>query len=235
MTAQAQQLTAPVEFEVVSVRPGNPNDPGSSGRSTPGSIEMRNTTLNTLVRSAYGLNEFQLVGGPKWAGSARFNVIAKMPAGAKRDQVPLMMQAMLADRFKLKFHRETRTLNEYELVVAKGGPKLQGASPEARAHPGTGQGPRMIKASAATIAELASMLISAVEAPVIDRTGIEGQYTISLKFVPLMSGNSAGGNSADDSLTDVFGAVRELGLRLEPIKGPVEVLVIDDAEMPSEN
>jgi len=107
---QLQQPAPRVEFEVVSVRPGDPNDPSSSGRSTPGGMEMRNTTLNTLVRSAYGLNEFQLVGGPKWAGSAKFNVVAKIPMGTTRDQMPLMIQSMLADRFKLEFHRETRAL-----------------------------------------------------------------------------------------------------------------------------
>src|SRR5580658_6214074 len=92
--AQVQQPVAHLEFEVVSVKPGDPSDPSSSGRNTPGGMEMSNTTLNTLVRSAYGLNEFQLLGGPKWAGSAKFNVVAKMPTGATRDQIPLMMQSM---------------------------------------------------------------------------------------------------------------------------------------------
>jgi len=73
--AQAQQPSPRVEFEVVSVKLGDPNDPSSSARSTPGGLEMRNTTLNTLVRSAYGLNEFQLAGGPKWVGSMKFNVL----------------------------------------------------------------------------------------------------------------------------------------------------------------
>lgn len=229
-TAQVQQPIARVEFEVVSVKPGDPNDPSSSGRSTPGSMEMRNTTLNTLVRSAYGLNEFQLVGGPKWAGSAKFNVVAKMPAGATRERIPLMMQSMLADRFKLEFHRETRTLQEYALVVAKGGPKLLEATEEDKAHGGTSQGPRLIKASGATLSELARMLISAVRAPVLDRTGITGQYIISLQFAPLL-----GSTPTDDNLPDIFAAVQQLGLKLEPIKAPVEVVVIDNAAMPSEN
>jgi hypothetical protein len=137
---QLQQPAPRVEFEVVSVKPGDPNGPSSSGRSTPGGMEMRNTTLNTLVRSAYGLNEFQLVGGPKWAGSAKFNVVAKMPTGATRDQMPLMIQPMLADRFKLEFHRETRALQEYALEVAKGGSRLQDATEEDKAHAGTSQG-----------------------------------------------------------------------------------------------
>jgi uncharacterized protein (TIGR03435 family) len=228
--AQVQQPAARVEFEVVSVKPGDPNDPSSSGRSTPGGMEMRNTTLNTLVRSAYGLNEFQLAGGPKWAGSAKFNVVAKLPAGATQDQAPLMIQSMLADRFQLEFHRETRTLQEYALVASKGGPKLQEAAEEDKAHGGTSQGPRQIKARSATLSDLARMLIGAVGAPVLDRTGIAGQYTIALQFAPLL-----GGTPADENLPDIFAAVQQLGLKLEPIKGPVDLVVIDNAVMPSEN
>jgi uncharacterized protein (TIGR03435 family) len=230
MAAQVQQPAARREFEVVSVKPGDPNDPSSRGRSTPGGMEMTNTTLNTLVRSAYVLNEFQLVGGPKWAGSAKFNVVAKMPTGATRDQIPLMMQSMLADRFKLEFHRETRTLQEYSLVVAKGGPKLREATEEDKAHGGTSQGPRLIKAGSTTLSDLARMLISVVRAPVLDRTGITGQYTIALQFAPLL-----GGTPTDENLPDIFTAVQQLGLKLEPIKGPVALIVIDNAVMPSEN
>ncbi len=230
--AQAQQSTPHVEFEVVSVKLGDPNDPSSSGRSTPGGMEMRNTTLNTLVRSAYGLNEFQLAGGPKWAGSTKFNVVAKAPAGASRDQTPLMMQSMLADRFKLEFHRETRMLQEYALVVAKGGSKLQAATEEEKAHGGIERtGPAADqKPEAPLLSDLARMLISAVSAPVLDRTGVAGQYTITLQFAPLL-----GGTPADDNLPDIFAAVQLLGLRLEPMKGPVELVVIDNAVMPSEN
>jgi uncharacterized protein (TIGR03435 family) len=224
------QSAARVEFEVVSVKPGDPNDPSSSGRGTPGGMEMRNTTLNTLVRSAYNLNEFQLVGGPKWAGSAKFDVVGKFPQGADYKQTPQMLQSMLADRFKLEFHRETRTLQEYELVVAKGGPKLQ-ETPEAdKGNRGSSQGPRQIKAASITISRLAEMLISAVDAPVLDRTGIAGQYTIALRFAPLM-----GGGPGDENLPDIFGAVQQLGLKLVPVKGSVEVLVIDNAVMPSQN
>jgi uncharacterized protein (TIGR03435 family) len=229
--AQLHSQSAPrVEFEVVSVKPGDPNDPSSSARGTPGGMEMRNTTLNTLIRSAYQLNEFQLVGGPKWAGSAKFVVVGRFPKGASYDQTPQMLQSMLADRFKLEFHRETRTLQQYELVAAKGGPKLQEASETDKGRGGSSQGPRHIKASAVTISSLAQMLIGAVDAPVMDHTGLTGQYTISLRFAPLM-----GGGPGDENLPDIFGAVQQLGLRLVSVKGAVEVLVIDNAVMPSEN
>lgn len=228
--AQIQQPTARVEFEVVSVKPGDPNAPGSSGRFTQGRMEMLNTTLRNLIMNAYHLNEFQLVGVPKWSESAKFNVVATLPEGAASDQTSLMMQSMLADRFKLEFHRETRMNQEYARVVAKGGPKLQQATEEDKARNMSSQGPRMLKVRSTTLSNLARMLISAAGAPVVDRTEISGEYAIDLKFGQLL-----GGTPADDDLPNIFGAIQQLGLKLEPIKGPVEVLVIDNATMPTEN
>jgi len=219
------------EFEVVSIKLGDPTDPASSGRTTPTRLEMRNTTLNNLVRSAYRLNEYQLEGGPKWMDSTKFNVDAKFPAGVPREQTPLMMQSMLADRFKLEFHRVTKSLPEYELVLAKSGPKLTAADPNDPRAGSSSQGPRQIKATAQPISTLARMLESAVGAPVIDRGGLEGKYTFSLAFASLF-----GTPAEDEKLPTIFTVLQqELGLKLESIRGPVEVMVIDRAEMPSEN
>ncbi len=171
LAAHAQQSPGGrPEFEAASVKPGDPNDPSSSGRATPGGLELRNATLKTLVRSAYNLNEYQLEGGPKWMDSAKFNVVAKLPAGAARDQINLMMQSLLADRFRLEVHRITKDLPEYALVVAKNGPRLKTASDEDRKRHGTSQGPRQIRGWGMPVSTLASMLISAVGAPVIDHT-----------------------------------------------------------------
>jgi uncharacterized protein (TIGR03435 family) len=220
--AQAQ------EYDVVSVKPGDPDFHGSSARSTPGSMEMRNTTLITLVRSAYDLNEFQVSGGPKWADTERFIVNVKYPPTSTREQRDQMMRRMLADRFKLEFHRETRTLSEYVLVVGKGGPKLVTTKEDEPGRGGTSQGPRMIKAAGLRVERLAQMLISVVEAPVIDKTGLTGEYTVNLRFAPLNAGQ-------EETLPSIFTVIQELGLKLEPIKGPVEVLVIDKAEFPAAN
>lgn len=230
MAAHAQQPPAArVEFEVVSVKPGDPADPASSARTTPGGMQMRNTTLKNLVRSAYRLNEYQLEGGPKWIDSARFNIDAKLPAGVPRDQMPLMMQALLADRFQLEFHRVTRTLPEYALVVAKGGPKLQVASADDLN--GASQSDRQIKGLGMPMSSLANMLIGAVGAPVLDQTGLDGKYNFILEFAPL-----SGTPREDETLPTIFVVLQEkLGLKLEAIKGPVEVLVIDRAEKPTEN
>jgi uncharacterized protein (TIGR03435 family) len=140
-----------------------------------------------------------------------------------------MMQAMLADRFKLELHRETKTRPEYALVVAKGGPRLQAAAEDE--HPSSSQGERMIKGSALPVSRLAFMLISVVGAPVLDQTGLTGQYNVDLKFAPLLETSVE-----DETLPDIFAALQEkLGLKLEATKGPVEVWVIDRAEMPTAN
>ncbi len=227
--ARAQTpATGRVEFEIVSVKPGDPADPSSSARSTPGTLEMRNTTLNNLIRSAYRLNEFQLEGGPGWADSAKFTIEAKLPAGGPRDRIPEMLQSLLADRFKLKAHRVTKTHSVYELVVAKGGPKLERADNEPTR---SSQGPRQIKGWGMPVSSLAAMLISEVGAPVIDKTGLEGKYNFILEFASF-----AGTPRENETLPTVFTVLQEkLGLKLEPAKGPVEILVIDSVERPSAN
>ena len=143
-----------------------------------------------------------------------------------------MLQAMLADRFQLVAHFETRTASLYNLVVAKNGPRLH----EAGATDGSSMsaGPRMIKYGAASMAELANQLSSYLECEVTDRTGLSGRYAINLSFAPVELSTST--ETASDSRPTIFQAVEEqLGLKLESAKGPVQVLVIDRAEKPSAN
>ena len=230
ISAQAQQQPAALAgFEVVSVKPADPASRGSSWGTPPGRLVMRSTTLKNLVLNAYHLNEYQVDGGPAWVDSARFNIDAKLPAGAPQDKIPLMTQSILADRFKLEFHRETRILREYALVIAKGGPKF--GKPNEGDHNGvvTSQNTNQITGWGRPISDLVRMLIGPVGAPVIDRTGLKGRYDFDLKFASLEA-------SGDEPLPSIFAVVQEqLGLKLEAIKGPVEVLVIDRAEKPTEN
>jgi uncharacterized protein (TIGR03435 family) len=233
MVVHAQQQPAPrVEFEVVSVKPGDPASLGSSWGTPPGRFFMQNTTLTILLMRAYRLNEYQIAGGPKWIVSAKFNIDAKLPAGGSQDQIPVMMQAMLADRFKLKCHRETRTLREYALVVAKGGPKFAKLSESDHHGQVISQSDNQITGWARPMSDLANMLIGAVGAPVIDQTGLKGNYDFDLKFATPLGVSREGG----DALPDVFAVLQErLGLKLEAITGPAEVLVIDQVERPTEN
>jgi uncharacterized protein (TIGR03435 family) len=143
-----------------------------------------------------------------------------------------MLQAMLADRFQLVYHRETRTLPVYFLEVAKGGAKLKKAT--AAGH-SMSAGPRMIKYSGATMQTLASQLTSYFGRKVLDQTQLEGEYEIDLSFAPINASPSVE-SAQTETLPSIFSALEEqLGLRLRSGNGPVEVVVIDKAEKPSEN
>src|SRR5580698_1499923 len=128
LTAAAFGQTA---FEVASVRPvpdtgypGQGISRGGPGTADPGRLTFEHATLKLLVMHAYGLQDFQ-VSGTDWIGTERFDVAATIPAGATKDQVNLMLQNLLAERFKLKLHRESRIFAVYELTVGKGGSKMR--------------------------------------------------------------------------------------------------------------
>ena len=184
-----------------------------------------------LIMSAWHLNRDQLIGGPGWLETAGWDIDARFPAGTSPAQAPQMIQAMLADRFRLVTHRETRTLPVYALTVAKGGVKLH----QGDGRGGMSAGPRLIRYGAGTMAELASQLSSYLGRHVIDRTEMTGQYAISLSFAPVDLGAPVD-DAALDSGPSIFQALQEqAGLKLESIKGQVEVLVIDHAEKPTPN
>ncbi len=197
---------------------------------------------------AYGIPGPRILGGPKWLDSERFDIEAAMDSSAfdrmrtlSRDQRMLQKQAMfqqlLADRFKLRVHWETREVPVYALTVVKGGPALSKAKqPELGL--GTSAGVGLVGANGATLAEIAQVLTQEASQElgrmVIDKTGIEGKYDIKLQWTPDGGGSpaSAGANPGPS----IFTAIQEqLGLKLESTKGPVQVLVIDHVEMPSEN
>jgi uncharacterized protein (TIGR03435 family) len=134
----AQTDPPPLDFEAASVKPYVPQSGsgprmafgrrGGPGSNDPGRITWNGATLKSLIASAYALRTYQVT-GPSWIETERYNIVAKVPAGATREQVNVMCQRLLADRFQLQFHRETRDLPVYDLVVAKGGPKLKPSEP----------------------------------------------------------------------------------------------------------
>ena len=219
-----------------------------------------NVTLKMLLQYAYGLKtEDQVQGLTGAPDSSRFDVEAKMDAEtvetlkklSKDDalvQQRVMMQAMLADRFKLKVHHETKELGMYDLVIAKGGFKLKDAdpndsyangmkAPDGTSHPGmmrmgmgelTGQGIGM--------AGVANFLAQRLHKQVMDKTGLTGKYDIQLKWTPDDMPTESHEATGADSAPSIFTALQEqLGLRLEPVKGPVDTIVVDHVEMPTEN
>ena len=223
----------PAEFDVASIKPNVSGSTSNSGVSTGrGHVTATNVTLRRLIQSAFDVNDFQIVGGPGWLGADRYDVDAKVDVSAATGHVDYgpMQQTLLADRFKLKVHRETKELPVYSLVLAKGGRKLtahtgnEGASTNA-SH---GSGKANLTATRVAMPGLADRLGRELGRAVIDNTGLKGEYDVKLDWVP--------DQAADSSGPSIFTALQEqLGLRLESAKGPVEVIVIDGAEKATAN
>lgn len=245
------------EFEAASIKPSAPAAMGNirvGMQMMPGGrISMSGVTVKLLIQQGYGVRDFQIVGGPPWLGSERYDITAKPEAAATQDQVKVMIQALLKDRFQLQFHRETKELPTYALVVAKGGPKLKAAEVSAGGGEGGGRGGgrgqmRMMgrghfDAQGVPVSALATFLSNALGRSVIDKTGLQGDYDLKLDWTPDEAQGGpmrvAGGDSAapaDNNGVSIFTALQDqLGLKMESTKGPVEILVIEKAEKASEN
>ena len=208
-------------FEVASVKPsdykGGPLR--VTGRVDPDGINLSNVTLAACIRRAYAVAPYQ-VSGPDWIGTERWMIVAKAAGPTVESKVLEMLQTLLAERFKLKLHREMREMPVLGLVVAKGGPKMKESAGEGATEIGGGDGDEM-KFERASMGQLAGVLRQRVGRPVFDETGLKGLYDFTLAV--------GDGES-------IFTAVTEqLGLRLEGHKGQVEVLVVDRAERASGN
>jgi uncharacterized protein (TIGR03435 family) len=223
----------PLEFEAATVKPSPPDaDPrvGTMTSTPPGRLVMKNITLREAVRTAYSLLDPELFGGPKWIDSEHFDFDGRAATLVPRDQIMQMLQSLLADRFKVKVHRETRTLPVYALTIAGNGPKMPRATVGDPTNGATSWGRRNVTAKGSPIEALARMLSDMLMRPVLDRTGLKDIYDIKLDFAEL------DGHTDDASAASLFTAIQEqLGLKLEATKGPVEVLVIDSAEKPDAN
>lgn len=228
--AFAEPQTSPA-FEVASVKP-NTSESDSSGTSgTTGQLTITNRSLKELIRMAYGVQDFQ-ISGPDWLGSAKFDIVAKIPAGAKEDQRPAMMQTLLAERFQLAVHRESKEMPAYALVAGKSGPKLQQVEPGGTSmNTGGKNGAQHIQADRVSMAQLAETLARIVEHPVVDQTGLKGVYKLNLEY----SADNARSDAA--SGPSIYTALQEqLGLKLQTQKLPVEIIVVDRVErVPTEN
>ncbi len=226
-------------FDVASVKPGGPVRPDglldiNLGTASHGTVALTNTTLSECIRWAYGLTNEEQIAGPDWIRerSTRFSIVAKAPAETPLGQLRVMMQALLAERFHLELHREPRKIEHYELTVAKGGPRLVESKPDTsgtRLYDGVGR----LAYNHMTIDGFVVLLSRQMKRPVFDRTGLTGSYDIDLRWTP----DDAAPATDSTPLPDLFTAIqRQLGLKLESSKEPLEVLVVDRAEKePSEN
>jgi uncharacterized protein (TIGR03435 family) len=238
-------LSAQPAFEVASIRLRDITKPDGRkpGFSVSGDkVSLIAMPLVSLVGEAYGLQEYQVTGGPKWAGDfvgGAYDIVANTGTGAPptREQARQMLQGLLADRFRLRFHLETRDLPVFAMLAARRGPKLQESAGEAtfsNRQSMVGQAIRMV-AIHNTVAQLANAISPYTGRPVIDETGLANPYDFTLEF---MSEGRKGPSApdADPAAPSILVALEEqLGLKLEPRKQPTEILVIDRAERPSEN
>jgi uncharacterized protein (TIGR03435 family) len=247
--AFAQEEPRPT-FDVASIKINVDGGPEGGFRPMPGGrLTAKNTSLTNLIAETYGhLLYYQVVGGPGWMNSARFDIEARAHGNPDEDRIMLMLQPLLEDRFKLKLHHETRELPVFTLTAARGGIKLKPSKAgscvagdkfyaplggEAK-YCGTNRFFRKgsnIEWNATRIdtAAAAKLLSSVLRRTVVDKTGFTGTFDVHVEWTPDSDSSDAAGPS-------IFTVLREeLGLKLESAKGPVDVLVIDHAEKPDAN
>lgn len=241
-------------YEITSVKPNKSIDCSWELTPTPDGFDAKCVTLLDLIRDAYGFLKFtndRILGAPDWAKSEKFDIAAKVDSSdvaelqkLNQDKRGLMLQAILADRFKMILHTETRERTVFALVIAKNGSKLKGATPDDKGTMRLGRGTLVGQGISTT--SLTNMLMQQRELvgrTVLDKTGLSGKYEVTLQWTPDQNfgqtfPGSAGGaqTAADASGPSLFTAIQEqLGLKLESTKGPAEFLVIDHVETPSEN
>jgi len=258
LTPRAQ----PPAFDVATIKRNVSGSDRMSVRREPGGrITVTNNTLFNIIRNAYGLEGFQILGGPDWIHTDRWDVIAKAPGEANQDVVLEMAKTLLAERFKLVARQETRDLPIFVLTLTRSdgrlGPQLRRSTidcsaimAEARARGSApprsaGGGPlcginmtrgRMLT-SAANMADIARNLTPVAGRTIVDRTGLMGPFDLELTWTTeLPPGAQAADGARSDDGPSLFTAVQEqLGLKLQPERGPVNVLVIDSAQRPTED
>lgn len=233
-------------FEVATIRPSAPEEHarrlGWEGRR----FTAKYTTISQMVQFAYNLQAKQVVGAPGWLDSTTYDIEGQAEAGdPSAAEFREMMQRLLAERLGLKTHWEPRTMQAYELVVAKGGAKLQAPKEEEKAEipPGVRiqRGPRewmRVLSVRGTMPELAAELQRVeTDRPVVDRTGLKGEFDFEMTATsakPFFEGELPDTSDAAPPL--IFTAIQEqLGLRLEPVKTDVQCLVVDAVQRPSAN
>jgi uncharacterized protein (TIGR03435 family) len=275
--AAAAPTTLPVyEYDVVSIKPNKSGSLIPGGRQSDVGIDVSNFPLQFLIAGAFGVGLDRIAGLPGWVSSDRFDInarmdpavvdaIKKLSADDRKIVQQNMLQALFADRCKLKFHRETKELSTLTLVLGKNGPKFKeskpGETPEGGIKVPDGKGGTgsmligekgLISFRGLPITFLVQILSSQLGTTIVDKTGLTGKYDFSWQFTPTQAqirafggatppseGGSGGAGSVlpdDPDGASLYSAVQEqLGLKLESGKGPVEIIVIDHIEKPSDN
>jgi uncharacterized protein (TIGR03435 family) len=243
-------------YEVASIHQNMNPDPRWNLYFTPDGVHATDVTLSWVLHEAYGMSDSdRWSGGPAWLDKARFDIEAKYDVSKypnlTREQRHAMLQQLLADRFKVVVHHEVKEFPLYALVVSKGGPKFEETKPEdlmkskmdgAVMCMVTGGRKGTIEMHGCTTTQFAFDLSGYgrldIGRKVVDQTGLSGHYTFALHWAPVETSiqSSTAPDAPEPSGPSIFTAIREqLGLELKPIKGPLDTIVIDNAEMPTEN
>ena len=240
LTCAALAQSPPAAFEVATVKLNKSGARAMGNHFDPERGTWTNTPLRVLIMNTYRIQGYQLVGGPSWLSSDTWDIEAKTEGPSTIAQKFQMLQPLLEDRFKLKVHRETREMPEYRLVIAKGGSRLREYRKEDgdTRREGTRIGRGLIDGHGSDFNGFVGFLRSELGRPVVDATGLTGKFDFKLEWVPDESQPNSGGDVPPPDATgaSIFAAIQEqLGLKLEAMKGPVEMLMIDHVEKPSEN
>jgi uncharacterized protein (TIGR03435 family) len=231
LTALSALAQSPA-FEVASIKLNN----SGSGRGTettgPGRVTLVNTNISSLIQQAFGIKGFQISGAPGWVTSDQFDVTATTGTSKDLSDIELepYFESLLAERFHLKYHRETKEMQVYALEVAKTGAKLTTHAGAGDTSTNISNGPAQtsMKSVNMPMKGFAGMLGRRLDRMVIDNTGLTGGYDLTLEWAP--------NPSPDSTEPSLFTALQEqLGLKLESTKAPVEIIVIDNIERPTEN
>jgi uncharacterized protein (TIGR03435 family) len=224
------------EFDVATVKPATAQSEGRtstrmSSDTEAGKLTYSNVNLKDVIGKAYKVQQYQ-INGPDWLDTERFDFVARFPPHSPAEQLPLMLQALLADRFKLTVHRTTKELPVYVLAVAKNGPKFKNAEKATGITSNSNRRQWHVVAKVSMEA-FAEFLTSEAGRPVLDKTGLTGSYEMTLDWAP----DSTPATNEAVTLPSLFTALQEqLGLKLGSAKGPVEMLVVDNVDRaPTEN
>jgi uncharacterized protein (TIGR03435 family) len=235
-------------FEVATIKPSDPAHPEQIITLRGAEVITTNVTVHALINLAYWLHPRQLTGGPAWTESDKFDMAGKpdAPGQPNVDQMKIMIQKLLTDRFQLKFHWEKRELPVYAVRLAKTGAKLTESQEDPKGIPGWNYGRNARGMIAAfrnsPMSQFTALLQNFMDRPVVDQSGLTGRYDFSLNFTPdpsqaaLLGAPPTPPGDNPEAAPDIFAAFQQqLGLKLEQTRAPVDVMVIDKVEKPSEN
>lgn len=230
-------------YEVATIKPSAPDEQGRGFTLQGRHLVARNFTVEGLITLAYNLHSTQVINAPDWVKTERFDmdVLPDHEGLPSLEQARGIVRKLLADRFALKFHEDKKELSVYVLTVAKGGPKFSKSASDPSSPPGLGGPPGRFMVRNASMAEFAQALQgNALDRPVLDQTGLKDRYDFSMRFTPDES--MYGGrvppstDTAADAPPPFFTAIQEqLGLKLDAVKAPAKVMVIDSVQKPSAN